>query len=154
MVFSECLTREAGGRSALASCFEEKLLPVGGHDDEPAQFCPASVRQVDSSVFGDCRVASALLGGHLRDDGQVTLLVCAGDGEFSHISSAHIQHVSGWLIVNVIDAIAGINLRDNGAVMPDVEYLRKCTAGDKQVAGLRVQPQSVRTFFPARWIPG
>src|SRR5579863_2142416 len=105
--------------------------------------------QVDGSVLGDCRVASALLGGHRCDDGQVTLLVCASDDELSLISSTYIQHVRGGLIVNVIDAVASIHLRENGAVVAHIHYFRKRTAGDKQVTGLRVQPYTVRTFFAA-----
>ena len=99
------------------------------------------MRQVDSSVLGDRSVASAFLCGHLRNDGQVTLFVCAGDGEFRGTSSAYIQKVRGRLIVNVIDAVAGVHLRKNGAVVPNIEYLRERATGDEQWPAFASNPK-------------
>src|SRR5258706_11477011 len=128
-------------------------LPAGRNDNERAQFRETRVRQVESAVLGEHTVATALRDWNLRHDGKTTVIVRSGNSKFGSFRSSNIQQVRGRRIVNVIHAIACIDHRKNGAVVPSVEYFCERATGDEQLTGLRVHRQAVRTFLAARRIP-
>src|SRR3981081_2448123 len=56
-------------------------------------------------------------------------------------------------IADVIHAVAGFDLRKNGAVVRSIEDFCERSTSDEQVARCRIHCQTARTFLSTCWIP-
>src|SRR5258708_2529060 len=115
------------GRSSQS----RNLLPAARTDNARAKLCELRVRLHYVSVFVEHTIAGALTSGHLPNERKVAFPVRTSDVKFRSFSSANIQQVRSGRIINIIDAVSGVNHRENRTVAPNIEHLRERATGDE-----------------------
>ncbi len=106
------------------------------------------VREVHRAILRDDPVASPLVGRHLCHQAQLAARVNSGYREPRVLGGAHIQHVSKWRVIEIIDTVAGVYRGQLLPVMTCIQDLRPRTASNQKVSCVWIDRETVRTVPP------
>src|SRR5258708_6283177 len=105
--------------------------------------------KVDRSVVRDRGIPGALVYRYLGHDGQLAAGVHAGYGQQAGFCRADVQQMSAIAVVDIVNAVSGIDRREYRAVMSHIHDLGARTAADEELACFLIDAYSMRAAFPA-----